>query len=68
MRYRRKGFRPQFLLTSLLDEYEIKTHTLKREEALRSKSPKRVKQEVWGLAIAYNLMRHEMEDLILPPR
>lgn len=83
VRYHRKGFRPQFLLTSLLDEQkypaaeiaelyherwelelgydEIKTHTLERGEALRSKSPERVKQEVWGLAIAYNLVRHEME-------
>lgn len=83
VRYQRKGFRPQILLTSLVDPKthpaaeiaelyherwelelgydEIKTHTLEREEALRSKSPERVAQEVWGLAIAYNLVRHEME-------
>jgi hypothetical protein len=83
VRYRRKGFRPQFLLTSLLDpeQYpaaeiaalyherwelelgydEIKTHALEREEAIRSKSPERVAQEMWGLAVAYNLVRHEME-------
>jgi len=83
VRYQRKGFRPQVLLTSLLDPEthpaaeiaelyherwelelgydEIKTHTLEREEALRSKSPERVAQEAWGLAIAYNLVRHEME-------
>lgn len=93
VRYRRKGFRPQFLLTSLLDAQkypvaeiaelyherwelelgydEIKTHALEREEAIRSKSPERVAQEVWGLATAYNLVRHEMEavaaDQGVPP-
>lgn len=83
VRYRRKGFRPRFLLTSLLDPEkhpateiaelyherwelelgydEIKMHALEREEAIRSKSPERVAQEVWGLAVAYNLVRHEME-------
>lgn len=83
VRYCRKGFRPQFILTSLLDAQkypageiaelyherwelelaydEIKTHALEREEAIRSKSPERVAQEVWGLAVAYNLVRHEME-------
>lgn len=94
VRYRRKGFRPQVLLTSLLDaeKYpaaeiaelyherwelelgydEIKTHTLENLEAIRSKSPERVAQEVWGLAVAYNLVRHEMEAVALehdvPPR
>lgn len=92
--YRRPGFRPQTLLTSLLDanEYpaaeiaelyherweletafdEIKTHTLEREEALRSREPERVRQEVWGLAIGYNLVRLEMEHVAdqtgIPPR
>ena len=83
VRYRRKGFRSQILLTSLLDpaKYpageiaelyherwelelgydEIKTHTLEREESIRSKSPERVAQEIWGLAVAYNLVRHEMD-------
>jgi IS4 transposase len=27
---------------------ELKTHTLERAEALRSKAPTRVEQEVWG--------------------
>jgi hypothetical protein len=36
---------------------EIKTHTLERAEALRSKAPERVEQEVWGLLLAYNLVR-----------
>jgi len=82
--YRRRGFRPQTLLTSLLDPGafpaaeiialyherweleigfdEIKTHTLEREEAhLRSRAPERVRQELWGLAIGYNLVRLEIE-------
>ena len=93
--YQRRGFRPQTLLTSLLDPElypaaeivelyherwdleigfdEIKTHTLERSEAhLRSKAPDRVLQELWGLAIAYNLVRleiaHVADQLQLPPR
>jgi hypothetical protein len=38
----------------------VKTHTLEREEALRSKTPARVQQEVWGLALGYNLVRLAM--------
>jgi len=82
IRYHRRGFRPQTLLTSLLDPAtypaaeivelyherwelelgfdEVKTHTLEREEALRSRAPERVRQEIWGLAIGYNLVRLEM--------
>jgi len=82
IRYRRRGFRPQTLLTSLLDPVaypaaelvalyherwelelgfdEVKTHTLERTEALRSKTPARVTQEVWGLALGYNLVRLAM--------
>ena len=41
---------------------EIKTHTLDQEESLRSKSPRMVEQEVWGLGIAYNLVRRKMEQ------
>jgi len=86
IRYQRKGFRPQTLLTSLLDPVafpaaeiralyherwelelaydEIKTHTLEREEAsLRCKNPERVSQELWGLAIAYNLVRLTMAQV-----
>jgi hypothetical protein len=91
--YQRRGFRPQVLLTSLLDHDaypaheiaelyherwelevgfdEVKTHTLERTETLRSKAPQRVLQELWGLAIAYNLVRLEMlhvaKRLDLPP-
>jgi hypothetical protein len=83
VRYQRKGFQPQTLLTSLLDPVaypadeiatlyherwelelgfdEIKTHTLEREETLRSRAPERLRQEVWGLAIAYNLVRLHMQ-------
>jgi len=82
IRYHHRGFRPQTLLTSLLDPVaypaaevvalyherwelelgfdEVKTHTLEREEALRSKTPARVHQEVWGLALGYNLVRLAM--------
>lgn len=82
VRYQRRGFRPQTLLTSLLDPAaypaaeitalyherwelelgfdEIKTHALEREEALRSRAPERVRQELWGLALAYNLVRLHM--------
>jgi hypothetical protein len=93
VRYQRRGFRPQVLLTSLLDPVaypaaeiaelyherwelelgfdEIKTHTLEREEALRSRAPERVLQEVWGLAITYNLVRLHMQHVAqragLPP-
>ena len=34
---------------------------LDREEAIRSKSPKAVYQELWGLFLAYNLIGLEME-------
>lgn len=83
VRYQKRGFRPQILLTSLLDPVaypaaeivelyherwelelsfdEVKTHTLEREEALlRCKAPERIKQELWGLGIAYNLVRLAM--------
>lgn len=82
VRYQVKGFRPQTLLTSMIDheQYpaaefaglyherwelelgydELKTHMLEREEALRSKKPEGVKQEIWGIMLAYNLVRKEM--------
>lgn len=83
LRYSRPGFRPQWLLTSLVDAEaypakevatlyherweleqcydEIKTEMLDREETIRSKSPMRVSQEIWGILLAYNLIRLEME-------
>lgn len=39
---------------------ELKTHMLDRKEALRSKSPVGVRQEIWGLLLAYNLIRQRM--------
>lgn len=36
---------------------EVKTHTLHGAETLRSQAPARVEQEVWGLLLAYNLVR-----------
>lgn len=40
---------------------EVKTHMLLREEAIRSRSPELVRQEIWGILLAYNLIRLEME-------
>lgn len=40
---------------------EIKTHLLDRQEAIRSRQPGGVLQELWGVALAYNLVRLEME-------
>jgi hypothetical protein len=42
---------------------EIKTQMLESEETLRSKSPAAVTQEIWGVLLAYNLVRLEMERL-----
>jgi len=42
---------------------ELKTHMLERQETLRSKRPEGVKQEIWGLLIAYNLVRRKMIDV-----
>ncbi len=85
IRYQRKGFRPQLLLTSLVDAErypaaelrslyhvrwelelgfgEIKTDMLERLETIRSKSPVAVAQEMWGVLIAYNLVRLEMKRI-----
>ncbi len=85
IRYQRKGFRPQTLLTSLTDPTafpaseivalyherweielgydEVKSVMLDREETTRSKTPRGVTQELWGLALAYNLVRLEMERI-----
>jgi hypothetical protein len=95
IRYKRAGFREQFLLTSLRDSLqfpadeivalyherwelelgydEIKTEMLDREEAIRSQRPDGVEQELWGILLAYNLVRLEMasiarEESIKPTR
>ncbi len=85
IRYQRKGFKPQTLLTSMTDPVaypasevaalyherweielgygEVKTVMLAREETTRSKTPRGVSQELWGLGLAYNLVRLEMERM-----
>ena len=40
---------------------EVKTHLLAREETIRSRTPDGVRQELWGIGLAYNLVRVEME-------
>jgi hypothetical protein len=40
---------------------EIKTDLLDRRESIRSKSPDGVEQELWGLLLAYNLVRLFMQ-------
>lgn len=87
IRYRRRGFAPQTLLTSLVDAKrypaaeivalyherweielgynEVKRVMLAREETTRSKSPRGVAQELWGLAIAYNVVRLEAEQVAI---
>ncbi|MBX7102357.1 MAG: IS4 family transposase [Myxococcaceae bacterium] len=42
---------------------EVKTHLLERQESIRSRTPDGVRQELWGIALAYNLVRLEMERL-----
>lgn len=44
---------------------EVKTHLLDRRETIRSKTAAGVRQELWGIAIAYNLVRVEMERVAL---
>ena len=85
IRFQRKGFRPQTLLTSMVDPVayptseivalyherweielgygEVKTVMLAREETTRSRTPRGISQELWGLALAYNLVRLEMERI-----
>jgi hypothetical protein len=36
---------------------------LKNTTTLRSKLPELVRQEVWGMLIAYNLLRHEIAQM-----
>lgn len=85
VRYQRRGFPPQTLLTSLVDPLaypaselrelyherwelelgfdEVKTELLERQEAIRSKTPNGVMQELWAVGLAYNLIRLEMERI-----
>src|SRR5260370_38413210 len=42
---------------------EVKTEMLERQEALRSQTREGVSQELWGVGLAYNLVRLEMERI-----
>lgn len=42
---------------------ELKTEMLQREETLRSQTPERIAQELWGLFLAFNLIRGEMKRI-----
>jgi hypothetical protein len=42
---------------------EMKQHLLNNELTLRSKKPELVKQELWGVALAYNLLRFMMAQM-----
>jgi hypothetical protein len=42
---------------------EVKTHMLERQETIRSRTAAGVIQELWGLCLAYNLVRVEMERM-----
>jgi len=42
---------------------ELKTELLEREEVIRSKKPDGVRQELWGILLAYNLVRLEMASI-----
>jgi hypothetical protein len=50
---------------------EVKTQMLERFEAIRSRKPIGVAQELWGVALAYNLVRLEMtriaDEARVPP-
>jgi hypothetical protein len=50
---------------------EIKTHMLEREESIRSRTVSGVMQELWGILLAFNLVRLEMthiaEQARVPP-
>jgi hypothetical protein len=85
IRYKRRGFPEQWLLTSLRDPREfprteiialyherwelelgydeIKTEMLQRQETIRSRKPDGVRQELWGILLAYNLIRLEMASI-----
>ena len=42
---------------------EMKQYMLKNELTLRSKLPKLVEQELWGMLVAYNLLRYMMAQM-----
>lgn len=42
---------------------EMKQHMLKNELTLRSKKPELIEQELWGVVLAYNLLRFMMSQM-----
>jgi hypothetical protein len=42
---------------------ELKTHQISNRAVLRSKTPVGIEQEIWGLLLAYNLVRFQMERI-----
>lgn len=42
---------------------ELKTHMLEREECIRSRTVTGLKQEVWGILLAFNLVRLDIERI-----
>jgi hypothetical protein len=42
---------------------EVKTHMLERQEALRSRKPEGVRQEIWGVMLTYNVVRNKMLEV-----
>ncbi|WP_337024913.1 MULTISPECIES: transposase, partial [unclassified Pantoea] len=42
---------------------EMKQHLLNNELTLRSKKPELVRQELWGVVLAYNLLRFMMAQM-----
>jgi len=51
------------LTSGVYTTFQLKTDMLQRLEAIRSRSPDTVNQELWGLLLAYNLVRLEMERI-----
>ncbi|AUX45941.1 uncharacterized protein SOCE26_074430 [Sorangium cellulosum] len=51
-----------------LADDEPKTDMLDRRESIRSKTPAMVRQEIWGLLLAYNLVRLEIERVAAEAR
>jgi hypothetical protein len=47
---------------------EVKTELPEREEALRSKTPRDVAQDLWSLGLLYNLVRLEIEHIAAEDR
>lgn len=42
---------------------EMKQHLMQNELTLRSKTPELAEQELWGVLLAYNLLRYMMSQM-----